>query len=155
MFVHLHSTATCFDSYNFLSFKIVDKANSKFDLKIKDALHINWRKPNLNAQQNHLSPFGYRFRPPGTVFFGGRGNFSFIYFFVLSLTLIIRIFYCLNYTSLLLHLITSHLVSHLSLSSLIFSISALIIDIFYCLDCISLLLHLIITHLVIDFIVTM
>ena len=55
MFEHLHSTATCFDSYNFLSFKIVDKANSKFDLNIKDALHINWRKPNLNAQQNYLS----------------------------------------------------------------------------------------------------
>ena len=31
------------------------KANSKFDLKIKEALHINWRKPNLNAQQSHLS----------------------------------------------------------------------------------------------------
>ena len=30
-------------------------ANSKFDLKIKEALHINWRKPNLNAQQNHLA----------------------------------------------------------------------------------------------------
>ena len=29
-------------------------ANSKFDLKIKVALHINWRKPNLNAQQYHL-----------------------------------------------------------------------------------------------------
>ena len=38
-----------------LSFKIIDKANSKFDLKIKEALHINWRKPNLNAQQNHLT----------------------------------------------------------------------------------------------------
>ena len=35
--------------------KIIDKANSKFDLKIKEALHINWRKPNLNAQQNHLA----------------------------------------------------------------------------------------------------
>ena len=33
-----------------LSFKIIDKANSKFNLKIKEALHINWRKPNLNAQ---------------------------------------------------------------------------------------------------------
>ena len=55
IFKHLHSTATCFDSYNSLSFKIIDKANSKFDLKIKEALHINWRKPNLNAQQNHLS----------------------------------------------------------------------------------------------------
>ena len=35
--------------------KLIDKANSKFDLKIKEALHINWRKPNLNAQQNHLA----------------------------------------------------------------------------------------------------
>ena len=35
IFKHLHFTATCFDSYNFLSFKISDKANSKFDLKIK------------------------------------------------------------------------------------------------------------------------
>ena len=40
-----------FDSYNSLCFKIIDKVNSKFDLKIKEALHINWRKRNLNAQQ--------------------------------------------------------------------------------------------------------
>ena len=51
IFKHLHSTGT----YNSLCFEIIDKANSKFDLKIKEALHINWRKPNLNAQQNHLS----------------------------------------------------------------------------------------------------
>ena len=55
IFKHLHSTATCFDSYTSLCFKIIDKANSKFDLKIKGALHVNWRKPNLNAQQNHLA----------------------------------------------------------------------------------------------------
>ena len=55
IFKHLHSSETCFDSYNYLCFKIIDKANSKFDLKIKEALHINWRKPNLNAQQNHLA----------------------------------------------------------------------------------------------------
>ena len=30
-------------------FKIVDKANSKLDLKIQEALHINCRKANLNA----------------------------------------------------------------------------------------------------------
>ena len=46
---------TCFDSFNPLSFKIIDKVNSKFDLTIKEALHINWKKPNLNAQQNHVS----------------------------------------------------------------------------------------------------
>ena len=55
IFKHLHSSETCFDSYNSLCFKIIDKADSRFDLKIKEALHINWRKPNLNVQQNHLA----------------------------------------------------------------------------------------------------
>ena len=55
IFKHLQSTATCFDSYNYLCFKIVDKANSKFNLKIKEAWHINWRKPSLKVQQNHLA----------------------------------------------------------------------------------------------------
>ena len=55
IFKHLHSSETCFDPYNSLYFKIIDKANSKFDLKIKEALHINWITPNLNAQQNHLA----------------------------------------------------------------------------------------------------
>ena len=49
IFQHLHSTTACFDSYNSVSFKITDKTNSKLDLKIKEALHINWIKPNLNA----------------------------------------------------------------------------------------------------------
>ena len=43
IFKHLHSSATCFDSYNSLCFKINDKTNSKLKLKIKQALHINWR----------------------------------------------------------------------------------------------------------------
>ena len=55
IFKHPHSTATCFDSYNPLCFKLIDKANSKLDLKIKEALRINWRKLNLNVQQNHLA----------------------------------------------------------------------------------------------------
>ena len=73
----------------FLVLKIIYKANSKSDLKIKEALHINLKKPNLNAQQNHLAlthftiasvtpcsflslfPFFY------VVFF----HFSFIYYF--------------------------------------------------------------------------
>ena len=55
IFKYLHPTAACFDSYSSLCFKIIDKANSKFDLKNKEALHINWRKPNLNAQQNQLA----------------------------------------------------------------------------------------------------
>ena len=35
IFKHMHSNATCFDSYKSLCFKIIDKANSKFDLKLK------------------------------------------------------------------------------------------------------------------------
>ena len=52
IFKDLHPAATCLDS---LCFKVIDKASSKVDTKIKKALHINWRKPNLNAQQNHLA----------------------------------------------------------------------------------------------------
>ena len=55
IFKLLHSTVACFDSYNSHCFKFIDKANSKFDSKIKEALHINWIKPNLNSQQNHLA----------------------------------------------------------------------------------------------------
>ena len=55
IFKHLHSSATCFDSHNSTCFKIIDETNSKFDLEIKEALHVNWRKPNLNVQQNHLA----------------------------------------------------------------------------------------------------
>ena len=40
IFKHLHSTAISFDSYNSLCFNIIDKANSKFNLKIKEALHM-------------------------------------------------------------------------------------------------------------------
>ena len=65
IFKHLHSTATCFDSYSSLCFKISDKANSKFHLKIREALHNSWRKRNFNAQQiTWLSPFGHSFCPP-------------------------------------------------------------------------------------------
>ena len=35
-FTHLHSTATCYGSYDSLCFKIIDNKNSKFDLKIKE-----------------------------------------------------------------------------------------------------------------------
>ena len=53
-----------------------------------------------------------------------------------------------NINSLLPHLITTHLVSHLSLSSIFIIISTLIISIFYCLDYTSLLFHLFRTNLV-------
>ena len=112
-------------------------------LSLNSTLRINWRKSNLSAQQDLFTIVCV-----APLFFSDFFLFLFHLLFSLSLTLIIGIFYCLNYTSLLLHLIITHLVSHPTLSSIIFIISTLIIDIFYCPNYISLLLHLIITHLV-------
>ena len=129
IFKHLHSSETCFDSYNSLCFKIIDNASSKFDVKIKEALHVNiftyhyWRKPNLNAQQNHLA-------------------------LTLSLQLLfpllLSVFVCFSFVAFC-----------ISLSSIVFIISTLIIGTFYCLNYTLLLLHLFITHLVIGFTITM
>ena len=44
-----------YDLYNSIGFKIIDKDNSKFGLKMKEPLHDNWGKPNLNAQQNYFA----------------------------------------------------------------------------------------------------
>ena len=42
-------------SYNSLCFKIIGKANCKFDLKIKEALHMNWRKTELKCTTKSFS----------------------------------------------------------------------------------------------------
>ena len=36
------------DLYSSFYFKIINKANSKFDLKIKEALHLNWTNPKTH-----------------------------------------------------------------------------------------------------------
>ena len=91
----------------------------------------------LTFSSNHL--VHYSFCLP--LFFSVLFCFFFCFCFCVSfllfslfLTIIIDIFYSLNYASLLLHLIATHLVSHLSLSSIVFIISTLITGIFYCLD---------------------
>ena len=102
VFKHLHFTAAFFGSYNSLSFKIIDKANSKFDLKIKEALNINWRKPNLNAQQNYLSFTLSLWLPSPLICFFFLFCFVFLGFFSVSLSSIIFIIFDTNYWHLLL-----------------------------------------------------
>ena len=41
IFKQLQSITTCLKSYTSLSFKIIDKTDSKLDLKIKEGLRIN------------------------------------------------------------------------------------------------------------------
>ena len=106
---HLHSTTVCFDSCNSLTFKISDKANSKFDLKTKESLHINYRKPN-SAIQQYFHTFTVACITPLflSVFVS---CLSLLFIHLLLLTLTIDVFYCLNQTSLLLQLIIIHLVN--------------------------------------------
>ena len=40
-------------------FTILGSAVSKFQIKIKEAMHIKWENPILNQQLKHLSPFNY------------------------------------------------------------------------------------------------
>ena len=47
-----HLLSTYYSSF----LKIINRANSKFYLNIKETLHTNWRKCSLNAQQIHLAP---------------------------------------------------------------------------------------------------
>ena len=114
---HLHYTATCFNLYNFPSFKIIGKDNFKFELKIKKSLHINWRNSSLNTEQNHLAlTLSVQFFPLVLFCLFFFFCVSLYLLFSLSLKLIIGIFNCFNYTSLLLHLITTHVVSDLFLT---------------------------------------
>ena len=135
IYKHLHSTATCFGSYNSPCFKTIEKANSKFDLKIKELLPINWRKPNLNAQQNHLAL-----------------TLSLQLLFALLLS--VCLFVCSFFLSLGFFVFV-FAVFCISLSSIVFIISTLSIGMFYYLNYPWLLLHLFITCHVIDFIITM
>ena len=98
IFKYLHSTATCSDLYNSLSFKIIHKVNSKLDLKSKAALHITWRKPNLIAQENYLAlTLLLELLPPLVLFLS-----LFLFYFSASLSSIIFFISDTNYRSLLL-----------------------------------------------------
>ena len=55
IFKHLNSNPNCLDSLNKDCFQIIDRTSNSFNLKIKEALHISWDKPNLNAQVNHYN----------------------------------------------------------------------------------------------------
>ena len=91
IFKHPHSIATRFDSYNSFSFKIIDKANTQFDLKIKDALHSK-------RTTKSFSFYPFTIASILLVLF----CLCFLYVFCVSLSSIIFIISDLNYRHLLL-----------------------------------------------------
>ena len=50
---HLKTNLQCKNACDENCFEILDTANSKYQLKIKEALYINWIKPDLNKQKFH------------------------------------------------------------------------------------------------------
>ena len=155
VFKHLHSIATCFDSYNYLYFKITNKANSKFDLKLKK-LYILIGE-NVNAQQNHLTltlslwllSLLVLFSPCLFIFLL---SFLLLLFFLLHFSSVLLVLFCL---CLFIYLFIYLFIFCVSLSSFISLSLTLIIGIFYCPNYTSLLLHLFIILLEIDFIIAM
>ena len=55
IFKHLQSSERCRQSCSADCFEILDSASTKFQLKLKEAMHINWEKPNLNQQAHHVN----------------------------------------------------------------------------------------------------
>ena len=55
IFKHLKSSKTCRNSCNDSCFKIIDRAKSYHQLKVKEALHILWEGPDLNKQVQHYN----------------------------------------------------------------------------------------------------
>ena len=53
IFKHLKNSASCKDVCNESCFKVLDTAKTYHNLRIKEALHITWERPDLNKQLQH------------------------------------------------------------------------------------------------------
>ena len=54
IYSHLQEIPQCQEKVNFDYFEILDRAFSYFRLQIKEAMHINWKKPELNKQVKYV-----------------------------------------------------------------------------------------------------
>ena len=55
VFQHLRTKEECFSSFDLNCFSILDLTTTKYQTKLKEGMYIDWEKPNLNKQKNHLS----------------------------------------------------------------------------------------------------
>ena len=51
VFKHLQKQEKCRNSCNESCFSIIDRANTEYKLRIKEAMHIQWSKPKINKQK--------------------------------------------------------------------------------------------------------
>ena len=55
IFAHLVNNETCKALSTENCFEIIDSASTPFKLKLKEAIHIIWKRPSLNKEQKHVS----------------------------------------------------------------------------------------------------
>jgi len=55
VFKHLSEKEDCFDKSNKDCFSILDTANTKFQLKLKEGMYIGWENPLLNKQVKYIA----------------------------------------------------------------------------------------------------
>ena len=55
IFQHLQQSEGCRSCCSAECFKVIDHATTKFQVKIKEALHISWEQPSLNKQLYHVN----------------------------------------------------------------------------------------------------
>ena len=55
IFQHLQQSEACRNSCSAECFEVIDRATTKFHVKIKEALHISWEQPSLNKQLYHVN----------------------------------------------------------------------------------------------------
>ena len=54
IYSHLQENPQCQEKVNSDYFEIIDRVSSYFRLQIKEAMHINWKKSELNKQVKHV-----------------------------------------------------------------------------------------------------
>ena len=54
IFKHLNEDQKCRDACDKTCFEIIDRDPSPFRLKVKEAIHTEWSKPNINKQRQLL-----------------------------------------------------------------------------------------------------
>ena len=55
IFQHIQQSEECRNSWSAECFEVIDHATTKFQVKIKEALHISWEQPSLNKQLYHVN----------------------------------------------------------------------------------------------------
>ena len=51
VYKHIHNNQLCQSSSNESNFSLIDAANTEYQLRIREAIHINWIKPKINKQK--------------------------------------------------------------------------------------------------------